>query len=81
MKHGTHGRLAMKQSSFDIDHHFTYQELKALKAFYARIPARQIRPLYGDPWPLVARHRGLPKDHYEAVKAALEYSQIDKSDD
>lgn len=50
---------------------FTQTELRALKAFYARVPARQIRPLWGNTWPLVAKHRALPKALYEAVKTSL----------
>ena len=50
---------------------FTKNELHALKAFYADVPARQIRAQGVNPWPLLAKHRNLPTDQYEAVRASL----------
>lgn len=58
---------------------FTQNELRALKAFYAGVPARKIRPQFGDPWRVVAKHRNLPKDQYEAVKASL--AQLEENSD
>ena len=50
---------------------FTEIELLALKYFYEGVPARRIRQQFCDPWPLVARHRNLPKPEYEAVTLKL----------
>ena len=41
---------------------FSVRELRALKRFYAGEPARLIRGQLCDPWPVVARHRCLPRD-------------------
>jgi hypothetical protein len=51
---------------------FTHQELIALKLFYSGVPARQIRPTYGDPWQLVSKHRNLPQKLFVAVRAKLD---------
>jgi hypothetical protein len=54
---------------------FTTEELHVLQRFYAKHPARLIRQEEGiDPWPLVARHRALPKPEYEAVRRAVRVS-------
>ncbi|MEX0828017.1 MAG: hypothetical protein WD005_03595 [Haliea sp.] len=51
---------------------FTQLELDTLRAFYDGVPARQLRRTHCDPWPLVAKHRNLAPELYEAVKHALE---------
>jgi hypothetical protein len=51
---------------------FTHQELIVLKLFYSGIPARRIRPMYGDPWKVVSKHRHLPQKLFVAVRAKLD---------
>lgn len=69
----------MKQSCFDTHQQFSYNDLEALKMFYAGVPARSIRVNYPDIWQLLSRHRAMPKDQYEAVKTALEDIHIDNT--
>lgn len=55
---------------------FTARELIALKLFYSRVPAKQIREKYCDPWRLVAKHRNLPQPLFLAVKAEVDQIPI-----
>ncbi|MEH6519215.1 MAG: hypothetical protein V7742_21255 [Halioglobus sp.] len=51
---------------------FTTEEISVLKQVYDHVPARRIRAETGiDPWSLVARHRALPQDEYEAVQRRI----------
>ena len=43
----------------------------ALKMFYAGVPARKIRKQLCNPWPLVARHRGLPKEEFDRIAGEI----------
>jgi hypothetical protein len=55
---------------------FTHQELITLKLFYSGVPAKQIRPTYGDPWQLVSRHRNLPQQLFVAVRAKVDQMSL-----
>ncbi len=61
----------MNQNRTESFQGFDEQELLALKLFYAGERARRIRTMYCDPWAVVSRHRNMPKDQYEEVKARL----------
>ena len=50
---------------------FSIRELRALKAFYAGVPARRIRRELCNPWPVVARHRCLPRAQQDQVLRQL----------
>lgn len=65
------GRHEKNWRGIEIRARFSGRELLALRAFYAGVPARLIRREYGDPWPVLARHRTLPKDLYEELKWEL----------
>ena len=50
---------------------FSKEELLALKMFYAGVPARKIRKQICNPWPIVARHRGLPREEFDRIAGEL----------
>lgn len=56
------------------DKQFTAAELRVLKLFYQGVRARQLRETYWwiDPWQVVQKHRGLPREQYEVIKHHVE---------
>jgi hypothetical protein len=51
---------------------FTNTELSILKLFYKGMPASELEQRHErDPLPIVARHRALPADEFDAVKQQI----------